>query len=211
MYTQQHATHHQNTHVQEALLARQAMNGDQNAFEILVQHYTPLLFRFISRFINNPDLAGDILQDVFIRFYTTLPTINLDKPLKPWLFKVAHNCCIDELRTKRARTTFTFSQCTPLDDEESEESIFSIPDTGLSADQVVEQKQLQEILQNAINTLSLKSRAVVILRYTSNLRFAEIGHILNIPEPTVKTYFNRAKARLREELMKEGIINSHAY
>jgi len=64
----------------------------------------------------------------------------------------------------------------------------------------VEYRELQQFLHRAIQTLSLKSRAVVLLLYAGHFTFPEIGEILHLPTATVKTYFQRAKPRLRKAL-----------
>lgn len=197
----------------DSVLAERAITGDQRAFELLVQRYSPMLFSFISHIVNDHDLACDISQEVFLRLYKMLPSINIDKVLKPWLFRVAHNLCIDELRSKRNQTTLTFSQCRMLENNAGgEETIFDILDTSPALDQLVAQNQLQDALQKAIEALPMKFKVIAILRYTTNMRFAEVGQILDMPESTVKTYFNRAKLRLRKELEKENIVSSyHCY
>jgi RNA polymerase sigma-70 factor (ECF subfamily) len=76
-----------------------------------------------------------------------------------------------------------------------------IPDPGYLPEEVVERRDLQTQLQRAIETLPTKFRSVVILRYSSQISFAEIGQVLSMPEATAKTYFHRAKALLRKTLL----------
>ncbi len=75
-----------------------------------------------------------------------------------------------------------------------------MPDTSPLPEEVVERHDLQECLQRAIEALPPKFRSVVLLRYASQLSFSEIGHVLNMPEATAKTYFQRAKPLLRTTL-----------
>lgn len=75
-----------------------------------------------------------------------------------------------------------------------------IPDTSQSVENLIEEQDTQCLLQTAILSLPIKFRNVVVLRYTSNLRFSEIGKILHMPEQTTKTYFHRAKVLLRKKL-----------
>src|SRR5579883_3442937 len=88
--------------ITDGMLARQAMAGDQSAFEALVHRYSRSLFNFIYRFLNDYDLACDVLQQVFLQLYVSLPTLRTGEPLKAWLFQVARNRCLDELRRKHA-------------------------------------------------------------------------------------------------------------
>ena len=188
------------TNCSDALLAQQTLAGDQRAFEILVQRYSTPLFNFICHFLGDYDQACDVLQQVFLRFYTSLPKLGTGDPFKPWLFQVARNCCVDELRRRR-RYAIQFSQL-ESDENEGEGTSFlnDIPDTGPLPEDIVERHDLQQVLQSAIQSLPPKFRAVVLLRYVSQLSFSEIGKALSMPEATAKTYFHRAKMLLRKSL-----------
>lgn len=183
----------------DAVLAKITLEGDQRAFEILVRRYSTTLFNFIYRFLGDYDQACDILQQVSLRFYTALPKLGTGEPFKPWLFRVARNCCVDELRRRR-RYAIHFSQ---LEAENSEGDVLCLgdmPDPGLLPDELMECKDLRNLLQETIQALPPKFRAVVLLRYISQLSFAEIGKMLDMPEATAKTYFHRAKVLLRKML-----------
>jgi len=181
----------------DGILARQVLDGDEEAFEKLVQRYSGPLFTFICRFLNNTDDASDILQHVFTQLYISLPNLHIGEPLKPWLFRVAHNRCLDELRKKRG-IPFSSLQVDTGDEELS--PLEAIPDTSPLPEDIAERHDLQAILQGAIATLPPKFRAVVLLRYTSQLSFPDIAQTLRIPEATAKTYFQRAKPLLRTAL-----------
>ncbi len=181
----------------DAVLARQVLAGDQRAFETLVRRYNTPLFNFICRFLGDYDLACDVLQQVFLRFYTSLPKLGTGEPFKSWLFQVARNCCVDELR-RRHRYAIHFSQL-EIDNGDGEVTGLSdIPDPGPLPEELMEHRDLQLTLHRAIQALPPKFRAVVVLRYASQLSFAEIGKVLSMPEATAKTYFHRAKALLRK-------------
>ncbi len=184
----------------DGLLAQQTLVGDQYAFEGLVQRYSTSLFNFIYRFLGDYDQASDILQNVFIQLHTSLPSLRTDKPLKAWLFQVARNRCLDELRRKHA---IHFSELEAVNDDEELSPLAAIPDVGPLPEELAERSDLQQRLQVAISTLPVKFRSVVLLRYASQLSFSEIGQALNMPEATAKTYFQRAKPLLRAVLMNE--------
>jgi RNA polymerase sigma factor (sigma-70 family) len=190
-------TRRQPSELSDALLAQQSLAGDQRAFETLVQRYSTALFTFICRFLGDDDQACDILQQVFLQLYLSLPTLRTDNPLKAWLFQVARNRCRDELRRKRA---MHFSELEWVNDEDEVSPLAAMPDPDPLPEEWVERRDLQACLQQAIHTLPPKFRAVVLLRYTAQLSFAEIGQVLQMPEATAKTYFQRAKPLLRATL-----------
>jgi RNA polymerase sigma-70 factor (ECF subfamily) len=75
-----------------------------------------------------------------------------------------------------------------------------MPDPGPLPDELIEHHDIQQMLQKTIQELPPKFRSVVVLRYAAQLSFSEIGHALNMPEATAKTYFHRAKVLLRKML-----------
>ncbi len=186
--------------ITDGVLAQQTLAGDEEAFTQLVQRYNNSLFNFICRFLNDYDAASDILQQVFTQLYVSLPKLRTGEPLKAWLFQVARNRCLDELRRKRV-VHFSDLQGAGEDDELSPLAI--IPDTSPLPEDVAERHDLQNILQQAISSLPPKFRSVVLLRYASQLSFSEIGQALQMPEATAKTYFQRAKPLLRARLQDQ--------
>lgn len=180
--------------VTDGMLVQQTLAGDQNAFALLVNRYSTSLFNFIRHCLGDDDLSCDIAQQVFLQLYLSMPTLRTGEPLKAWLFQVARNRCLDELRRKRA---IHFSELEISSDEDDLSPLAIMPDTRPLPDEMVERHDLQHRLRQAINALPPKFRSVVILRYTSQLSFSEIGRVLNMPEATAKTYFQRARPLLR--------------
>jgi len=185
--------------ISDMLLAQQALSGDQDAFELLVHRYSTPLFNFICHFLGDYDQACDVLQQVFLRFYTSLPNLGTSEPFKPWLFQVARNCCVDELR-RRKRYAIHFSQLETENNEGEITFLADMADTGPLPEEIMERHDLQKVLQSAIQSLPPKFRDVVTLRYLAQLSFSEIGRTLHMPEATAKTYFHRAKVLLRKTL-----------
>lgn len=174
--------------------------GDQNAFEMLVNRYSALLLLLISRMVRDEHLAHDVLQRVFIQLYRSLPRLVVGETLRAWLSQVARHCSIDELRRRRP---ILFSEIEPFPDEGEYACLTTLPDPDLQPEEQVELHELRELLLDAIEILPVRYRAVVLLRYTTQLSFREIGQALSIPETTAKTYFYRARKPLRALLRSE--------
>src|SRR5271165_2073177 len=90
-------------------LITQTLAGDDRAFEVLMQRYHLQLYNFIGRCLKDYELARDVLQFVFMQLYVALPklehnlhSVRTKTPLKSWLFQVAWNRCMDELRKQRS-------------------------------------------------------------------------------------------------------------
>jgi RNA polymerase sigma factor (sigma-70 family) len=186
--------------ITDGMLVKQTLAGDQRAFEALVQRYNVPLFNFICHCLGDYDLACDISQQVFLQLYISMPTLRTGEPLKAWLFQVARNRCLDELRRKRA---IHFSELESASDEDDLSPLAIMPDTRPLPEEIAERHDLQSSLRSAIEALPPKFRSVVLLRYAGQLSFSEIGKTLNMPEATAKTYFQRARPLLRAALASQ--------
>src|SRR5437868_11207204 len=120
---------------------------------------------------------------------------------RAWLSQVARHRSLDELRRRRL---ILFSDIEPFPNEGEYACLTTLPDLDLQPEEQVELHELRELLLDAIETLPVRYRAVVLLRYTTQLSFREIGQALSIPETTAKTYFYRARKPLRTLLEEAG-------
>ena len=187
----------QSSELSDGLLALQCLHGNERAFEGLFKRYRPALFKFIFNILHDYDLVCDVLQQVFLRLYISLPTLDTGRPLKSWLFQVARNSCLDELRRKRV---VRFSELDTYNEEDESDVLTFVPDPRPLPEEIAERHDVQARLLSAIQCLPPKFRSVVFLRYARQLTFPEIGKALGMPEATAKTYFSRAKPLLRASL-----------
>jgi RNA polymerase sigma factor (sigma-70 family) len=187
----------QNPEASDNILVHQALTGDQEAFEALVSRYKKALFGLIYHYVGEYHEAYDVLQQVWLQLYLSLATLRPNKHIKPWLFTVARNRSLDVLRRKRLPS---FSEVETGHEEGEAASWDAIPDTSPAPEELAERLDLQQAIQRAIQALPRKYRLVVLLYYTDQLTFSEIGKALNMPDSTVKTRFYRAKPLLRAAL-----------
>ena len=190
----------QSSDLTDDVLVQQAHLGDQHAFELLFDRYSALLLRQITHLVRDEHLAHDVLQHVFLQLYRSLPTLRTCGTLKGWLCQVARNRSFDELRRKRP---VFFSEIALVSDGTEHSPLLMLPDPDPQPQELVELRELRKLLLEAIEMLPSRSRAVVMMRYTNQLSFREIGQALGIPEATAKTYFHRAKEPLRAFLKPE--------
>ncbi len=177
-------------------LAGRCQEGDDAAFEELVARYHRPLYHFAYRLLGRAEDAEDATQDTFIQVYRALPTARLDAPLRAWLYRIARNRCLDILKRRRL---VPFADL-PAADEAEGVGGPEIADANPLPEELAERADLQRLLGEAIAALAPPYREVVALRYTSDLQLGEIGEVLGVPENTVKTRFQRAKAALRVAL-----------
>jgi RNA polymerase sigma-70 factor (ECF subfamily) len=188
------------------LLIERAYAGDHAAFEILVRRYEKPLYHLIARYLGR-EKADDVLQFVLLQCYLTLPKLlstssepQRDRSLKPWLFRVAQNRCLDEYRKSKCHPQIFFSELDVFDEDERSSPLLAIQDPASLPEEVAEQDDERERICAAIQTLPQKFRDIVWLRYTEDLTFLAIGRKLNIAPSAAKTYFYRARSQLRAAL-----------
>src|SRR5437588_3129255 len=186
--------------VPDGLLVGQALAGDHDAFELLVNRYHHPLVSYMRGFLTDNDQISDVLQHVYLQLYLSLPILFRDVSLKAWLFQVARNHCLDELRKRRRRAEVPFSTLEREDGEEGLSPLEAIPDPEPLPEEMTERSELHGSLHAAIVSLPPKFRSIMHLRCFRQLTFAEIGRILKMPETTVKTTFYRSLPRLRRAL-----------
>ena len=186
--------------VPDGLLVGQALAGDHYAFEFLVNRYHHQLVSHIRGFLKDNDQIYDVLQHVYLQLYLSLPILLRNVSLKGWLFQVARNRCLDELRKRRRRAEVPFSTLEREDGEEGLSPLEAIPDPEALPEEMTESSELHGLLHAAIVSLPPKLRSIVHLCCFRQLTFAEIGRTLNMPETTVKTYFYRSLPPLRRAL-----------
>src|SRR6266852_4552316 len=168
--------------VQDGVLVEQALAGDQCAFENLIHRYQRPLLIFIQGFLKDGDQVYDVLQHVFFKLSVSLPMLLTHVSLKPWLFQVARNRCLDELRRRCRQAEIPFSSLEWKYREEELSPLESIPDPEPLPEEVAERIDLQCSLQQAMFSLSPKCRSIVRLHCFRQLSFSEIARTLNIPE-----------------------------
>ena len=190
----------QRKEVPDGVLVGQALAGNQCAFEFLVNRYHHQLVSYIRGFLKDNDQIYDVLQHVYLQLYLSLPILLRNVSLKAWLFQVARNRCLDELRKRRRRAEVPFSTLEREDGEEGLSPLEAILDPDPLPEEMTERGELHGSLHAAIVSLPPKFRSIVYLHCFRQLTFAEIGRTLNMPETTVKNYFYRSLPRLRRAL-----------
>jgi RNA polymerase sigma-70 factor (ECF subfamily) len=180
------------------VLVHQALAGNQKAFEALVSRYQHSLFGLIYRYVGEYHEAHDVLQQVWLQLYLSLPTLQPNAHMQPWLFTVARNRSLDVLRRKRLPS---FSEVETGNEKDETAFLDAIPDTSPTPEELGELRDLQREIQSAIDTLPRAYRSVVLLYYREQMNYVEIGRVLNLPASTVKTRFQRAKPLLRAGLI----------
>lgn len=185
----------------ETQLIERAKQQDESAFDQIVNLYADKLYNYIVRMLGNPHDAEDVLQEVFLRAYQGLPTFDGRASLSTWLFQIAHNLCIDHYRKqeRRVKTVSIYQDNSDEADEGTEE--WEFPDTQTPDPmQAVLDKELQEVVERALENLSPKLKSVLLLYDVEGLSYEEISQLLGIPMGTVKSRLHMARSEIQKKV-----------
>ncbi|MEJ8548854.1 RNA polymerase sigma factor [Brevibacillus borstelensis] len=171
-------------------LVRLVLGGNQQAYARLVDKYKGKIFAYLYRMIGQKQDAQDLAQEVFTKAYFQLDKFQLDRNFSAWLYRVAANHCLDELR-RRKRAVKTTGEEVELIESETPEDAFL-------------QKEQKQVLLCQVMRLEEEYRSVLVLRYIDQLSYKEISEALALPMTTVQMRLHRARKKLREGLEKGG-------
>jgi RNA polymerase sigma-70 factor (ECF subfamily) len=174
-------------------------DGDASAFDELVQKYQKSVINLVYHYIGNAHNAEDVAQKIFIKVYFSLPKFDIRRPFFPWLYRITINQCYDELRHKKRKRTYTFSELS-LEDTRSIDNLINRTDSGTAADE--KQSEMQALLYEALEQLSDRHRKIIVLRDIEGVPYEEIAAILKCTEQAARLKVFRARNRLRTILEK---------
>lgn len=188
------------------LMVRYA-SGDSRAFATLYARHRAPLFRYIARLVRDREAANDLFQDVWSRIIAHRERYEPRAQFNTYLYRVAHNCCIDHLRRATARRSRV------ADDAEmaGEDPVLlvSAPDED-SPDKRLECTKLLARYRVALESLPLEQRDVFLLAEQSGLSLEEIAYVTGVGVETAKSRLRYALAKLRKALAAAPIESSAA-
>jgi RNA polymerase sigma-70 factor (ECF subfamily) len=163
-----------------------ARAGDHDAFAALVRRVDEGLRALAYRLLGDRDRMDDALQEAYVRAFRALPGFRGDSALATWLYRIVYNVCQEELRrSSRLRLV---------------EASTEAPDPPSVAETV----ELRAGLAEALAALAPEDRAAVLLVDAQGFDYRAAAEILGVPEGTVASRLNRARALLRRALAEEG-------
>lgn len=174
---------------QDRELVLQVLAGEETAFAALYEKYKRSLFRTALAITQDQGAAEEILQDCFLRAFARLPRLDLSRPLGPWLQRIVVNLSYDWASRRRHW---------PLSLEGVVDWLAASPRS--SPEHALEGREIKQRVEEALRSLNLSQRLVVILFYLQGFSLGEIAYILDCPVGTVKSRLFHARRILREKL-----------
>ncbi|MBI5250666.1 MAG: sigma-70 family RNA polymerase sigma factor [Desulfomonile tiedjei] len=182
-------------------VVRQAVKGSREAFDILVEKYYKKIYNLAYRFVGDAEEANDLAQEIFTAAYQNLKKFRGDAKFSTWLFQIATNRGKNRFKYLKRRGYFAGrGQQDPDDDRESSQK--AIPDYSTNPETLLASKQIQKIVQDAIDDLDPDHKEIVVLRDIEGFSYDEIAQMLNLPEGTTKSRLHRARMVVKEKLKK---------
>lgn len=172
------------------------LNGHQHRFGELVNRYQTQIVNYVCRMLGNYEDAVDLSQDVFLKAYSALGSYRPQYPFPAWLFRIARNAAIDEIRKRRLATV---SLDAPVEFEDGSAGR-QVESPGLDPQDSYLGLEFADRMSAAIDELPEKYREPIVLRHAADLSYEEIAEALELPIGTVKTRIFRARDALRRSL-----------
>lgn len=172
-------------------LIEAARNGSEEALDELLARHEKQVYRFSLRMCGAEEDAKEILQQTLLAAFQGIHGFRGEGKLSTWLYQLAHNAC---LRSRRRRVG------EPEHHESLEHEALGLPEAGDGPDRRAEARQMGELIQAALLTLSPALREVVILRDIEGLGGEEAAEVMGIELATLKTRLHRGRMQLREHL-----------
>ncbi len=185
--------------VTDNMLIEKFKAGSMDAFEELIGRYESKIFNLAMRFTRNQEDAEEVLQDVFATIYKKVQGFEGKSAFSSWLYRIIVNAAFMKLRKRKQQNTVYIEDLSPTVRQSclDKESLF-----GARSDSLAYGKELREILQGAINRLPEQYRAVFVLRDVDGLSNQEVGEILDLSIPAVKSRLHRSRLMLRRKLRR---------
>ncbi len=181
----------------DELLMAAVKNGDQRAFRTIFERYGKIVYRFLYRLLKDPSLAEEAVQEVFIKLYQSAQTYQPRGKLITFLYRIALNHSLNELRKREQKV--------------QRESLSTLPEDRYRAPSLKEEVgpeeelravQLKEFIEKWLDELSQAQRAALLMHRVDGLSYNEIAEVLNTSLSSVKSLIHRAKKKLKDKLDK---------
>jgi RNA polymerase sigma-70 factor (ECF subfamily) len=176
--------------ISDAQLIALAREEPAQAFELLYAAYKGRLYSFLLRMVSEPELADDLTHDVFAKALKTLPTLTTEHRVLPWLYRVANNAAIDQLRR---RSRFSWLRIGALHGSVGE------PHAADDHGRIPEQAHVQSVLR----TLPAENAAALLLHALEGYSYKEIAEIQGVSLTAVRSRIARARSAFKERYTPE--------
>ena len=160
-------------------------------FNKIVKEYSERLYWHVRDMVGSHDDANDLLQEIFIKIWSALPSFRGDAQLFTWVYRIATNETLNYLRKQRVRSILSFQKITNAEERIADDPYFN----GGEA---------EKLLVKALDKLPPKQKAVFSMRYYDDMKYEDIAQIMNTSVGSLKASYHIAYQKIKDELKKNS-------
>jgi len=177
-----------------------ARNGRESAYRELIGRYQRPVFSLIYRLVRNREQAEDLAQDTFIKVLNALDRYDPSYKFSSWIFKIAHNTALDQLRRREPDTLSLDGSPHARTADEVEATTVTAVATDENPEQYTSSREVGREIEHALGMIRVEYRTAIVLWHIEGRPYEEIAEIMGLPLGTVKTYIHRGRKELRQHL-----------
>ena len=182
----------------DVLAVSRARSGDTDAFRVLVERHSRSLFRLAFRMTGNQQDAEDVVQESFLRAYKQLAKFDERASFGTWLYRIAANCSLDLVRSRKRRSEH---MAPPAENgADVEDPVVSLPSGAPSPERMALSTEVRERVAEAMRDLSPTERTAFVLRHFEGMCMEEVSRVLECQPGAAKHSVFRAVQKLRRAL-----------
>lgn len=172
--------------IEDALLVRLFKSGAPDAFDAIYGYYYRPVYNYINKMLKDEAQSDDLTQETLIKVFGGLKDVDENKRLSSWIFRIAHNTCVDYHRKNRV----SFELIDNIDYQDMEDSC---------PENILLNKERQHKIKEALSAISRRYRRALLLRVFQDLSYREIAYKLKMNESTVKTLIYRGRQQFQKK------------
>lgn len=172
----------------EEIISLYESGRQQESFNCIVKQYSEKLYWHVRSLVVSHTDADDVMQEVFIKIWTSLPSFRGDSKLFTWIWRIATNESLNYLRHKRIRRVLSLS------------SVDDTSEAFLQSDPMFDGDKAQRLLVRAISKLPDKQRAVFNMRYFEEMSYEDIAEVTGTSEGALKASYHFACEKIKKSV-----------
>lgn len=180
-------------------LVKNFLEGDEKSFVELINRYSEKVHRLSMRITRNEQDAEEVLQDVFITIHTKMHTFQGKSAFSSWLYRITANTAFMKLRQRKKHAAVCIDD---VYENAQDASCFGSRSDSCDMNYMTSRHEMRSVLEKAISRLPREYKAIFILRDVDGLSNQEVGEILSLSVPAVKSRLHRSRLMLRKKLQK---------
>jgi RNA polymerase sigma-70 factor, ECF subfamily len=187
---------------EEALFVLRLQANEDAAYDELVRTHSASIFHVAYRMLGDSAEASDVVQEIFLKVFRNIAGFKGEAALKTWIFRIAFSEILNRLRWWKRRHRFA---TVSLDDQPSGSgtvAAHAVASSSPTPEQALHSKEQETAIQQALGRLSREHRSIIVLRDIEGFSYNEISDVLGVSIGTVKSRLARARADLKQSLMR---------